>query len=240
MSIGELAALAGVTTWTVRRYHQVGLLPEPPRSAAGHRRYGMADVVRMIRIRRMVASGMGLPDVCRVLAPRLDLHTALADLDADLAAAEEAIRRQRAMLAELRNTGDDPTLTPELVHVVAELEQVFPAHPLLEREREMIALLEAAAPVTAAALTRAYRASLYDEGLRRRVWDLGLRFEALREAPAGHPEVAALATDLRDALAPYTSPARRASPAAPSGRTAVPGLGELSPAQREVIGLVER
>ncbi|MDQ4114265.1 MAG: MerR family DNA-binding transcriptional regulator, partial [Actinomycetota bacterium] len=32
MRIGELAAAAGVSTRTVRYYHQVGLLPEPERS----------------------------------------------------------------------------------------------------------------------------------------------------------------------------------------------------------------
>ncbi|MBO4273911.1 MerR family DNA-binding transcriptional regulator [Microbispora triticiradicis] len=42
MRIGELAALVGVSTCTVRHYHQRGVLPEPPRRDNGYRRYGLA------------------------------------------------------------------------------------------------------------------------------------------------------------------------------------------------------
>ena len=35
MRIGELAALVGVSTRTVRHYHHEGLLPEPERLANG-------------------------------------------------------------------------------------------------------------------------------------------------------------------------------------------------------------
>ncbi|MFD0852085.1 MerR family DNA-binding transcriptional regulator, partial [Actinomadura adrarensis] len=39
MRIGELAALVGVSTRTVRHYHHLGLLPEPERRANGYREY---------------------------------------------------------------------------------------------------------------------------------------------------------------------------------------------------------
>ena len=39
LTIGQLAAYAGVTTRAVRHYHQVGLLPEPERDASGYRTY---------------------------------------------------------------------------------------------------------------------------------------------------------------------------------------------------------
>ncbi|GAT66905.1 merR family transcriptional regulator [Planomonospora sphaerica] len=42
MRIGELAALAGVSTRTVRHYHRLGLLPEPERRANGYRVYGLS------------------------------------------------------------------------------------------------------------------------------------------------------------------------------------------------------
>ena len=35
MLSSELAELAGVTVRTLRHYHQIGLLPEPPRTAGG-------------------------------------------------------------------------------------------------------------------------------------------------------------------------------------------------------------
>ena len=37
LTIGQLAAYAGVTVRAVRHYHQVGLLPEPERDASGCR-----------------------------------------------------------------------------------------------------------------------------------------------------------------------------------------------------------
>lgn len=248
LRIGELAALAGVTTRTIRHYHQVGLLAEPPRTASGNRLYGMADVVRLIRIRRLAALGMSLPDIGRVLSPRQDLREALADLDADLAREEEAVRRQRAMLAELMHTGRDPALTPELGHVFAELEQIFPAHPLLERERETITLLEAAAPEAARALTGVYRTSMGDERLQHRMWDIGLRFEALRDASPDDPEVAALAAELADVTRPFmdaVSAGGRAAavPGGPAGTVSGETLSAmmvdaLSPAQRKVVELL--
>lgn len=238
LRIGDLAALAGVTTRTIRHYHQVGLLTEPPRTLSGHRLYGMADVVRLIRIRRLTALGLSLPDIGRLLDPRQDLRQALADLDADLAREEEAVRRQRAMLAELRHTGSDPVPTPELARVFAELEQVFPAHPLLERERETIGMLETVAPETARALTEVYRLSVGDEELQRRMWDLGLRFEALRDASPGDPEVTALAGEFAEAVRPFLGPAPDGGPAGVAPATAA--AEALSPAQRRVIELVTR
>ena len=44
LTIGQLAAYAGVTVRTVRHYHQIGLLPEPERDASGYRRYGATAV----------------------------------------------------------------------------------------------------------------------------------------------------------------------------------------------------
>lgn len=49
MRIGELAALAGVTTRTVRHYHRVGLLPEPGRRVNGYRDYGLRDAGELTR-----------------------------------------------------------------------------------------------------------------------------------------------------------------------------------------------
>ena len=50
MLSSELAELAGVTVRTLRHYHQIGLLPEPPRSTGGYRRYNVSDLVRLLRI----------------------------------------------------------------------------------------------------------------------------------------------------------------------------------------------
>ena len=39
LTIGQLAAYAGVTVRAVRHYHAKGLLPEPQRDHSGYRRY---------------------------------------------------------------------------------------------------------------------------------------------------------------------------------------------------------
>jgi DNA-binding transcriptional MerR regulator len=117
MRIGELAAKLGVSTRMIRHYHDRGLLPEPARMANGYRRYGMADVVRLVRIRRLAATGLTLHEVAAALDEARDLAGLLKDLDADLAAEEAVIRGKRGRLAELveRGVSDVDDLTsPEL------------------------------------------------------------------------------------------------------------------------------
>jgi DNA-binding transcriptional MerR regulator len=70
MLSGELAELAGVTVRTLRHYHQIGVLPEPPRSAGGYRHYDVRHVVRLLRITRMTALGVPLAALPEVLDDR--------------------------------------------------------------------------------------------------------------------------------------------------------------------------
>lgn len=51
ISIGELARRTGTKVPTIRYYEQVGLLPEPRRSAGNHRLYGSQHVERLGFIR---------------------------------------------------------------------------------------------------------------------------------------------------------------------------------------------
>jgi DNA-binding transcriptional MerR regulator len=50
MRIGELAALLGESTRTVRYYHQQDVLPEPSRRANGCREYGMRDAIALAQL----------------------------------------------------------------------------------------------------------------------------------------------------------------------------------------------
>ncbi len=50
-AIGDLSHRTGVKVTTIRFYETNGLMPPPPRSAAGRRSYGEADVRRLIFIR---------------------------------------------------------------------------------------------------------------------------------------------------------------------------------------------
>ncbi len=68
MRIGELAALVGVSTRTVRHYHHLGLLPEPERLANGYREYRLRDAVALARVRRLAELGLSLEEIRDVLA----------------------------------------------------------------------------------------------------------------------------------------------------------------------------
>lgn len=59
MRSAEIARLAGVTVRTLRHYHQVQVLAEPPRTSNGYREYTIRDLVRLLRIEQL--SGLGVP-----------------------------------------------------------------------------------------------------------------------------------------------------------------------------------
>ena len=103
LRIGEVAELAGVSTRTVRHYHQIGLLPEPARTANGYRGYEPRDVVALLRARQLAESGLHLDEVAGVLAQdrNREPRDVLAELDSDLAEQEHRIRLRRQRIAEL-------------------------------------------------------------------------------------------------------------------------------------------
>jgi DNA-binding transcriptional MerR regulator len=61
--IGDVARLCGVSTRAVRHYHSMGLLPEPHRDSSGYRRYATADVIALVRVARLRALGMPVPQI---------------------------------------------------------------------------------------------------------------------------------------------------------------------------------
>lgn len=63
LSIGRLAADAGVNLETVRYYERVGLMPEPDRTSGGHRSYTSAHRQRLSFIRRARELGFSLDDI---------------------------------------------------------------------------------------------------------------------------------------------------------------------------------
>ncbi|GAA0986592.1 MerR family transcriptional regulator [Nocardiopsis tropica] len=114
MLSGELAELAGVTVRTLRHYHQIGLLPEPPRSAGGYRDYGVDHLVRLLRITRMTALGVPLSALPAVLDDPEAAEELLDELDRQAAADIERLLARRAGIAALRRSGAPPDLPPEV------------------------------------------------------------------------------------------------------------------------------
>ena len=104
-TIAGLARAGGVGVETVRYYQRRGLLAEPPRAGAV-RRYGPADLRRLLFIRRAQAAGFTLEEIAELLAldsghdrPRVRALAAerLAALEAKIAELEKA----RAALTRL-------------------------------------------------------------------------------------------------------------------------------------------
>lgn len=60
LTIGQLAQLTGINTKAIRYYEGAGLLPHPLRSANHYRRYSMADVNRLLLLRRIRLLGVPL------------------------------------------------------------------------------------------------------------------------------------------------------------------------------------
>lgn len=64
----ELAARTGCNIETIRYYESVGLMPDPPRSPAGHRRYGAAHVKRLGFVMRARELGFSMEEIRGLLS----------------------------------------------------------------------------------------------------------------------------------------------------------------------------
>jgi DNA-binding transcriptional MerR regulator len=256
MRIGELAALAGVSTRTVRHYHRIGLLPEPARRANGYRAYGLRDAVVLVRVRRLTELGLGLDEVRDVLADEAgrDLVEILTELDADLARQEEAIRRRRARLAELLAQAADGEGLPAEGPVSRELTDIFremartsarlpgPEPAMAARERELLALLEGSATAAEAHgwLTGMLQALGSDPDAMRRAYDVYARLDELAEADVDDARIDAVARAVVDAIpeeaaAMMAGGAREAARSEEHGGFADAMFADFAPAQAEVV-----
>ena len=101
MTIGRLAAAAGVGVETIRYYQRRGLLDEPPKPLRGHRHYP-ADTANRVRfIKRAQALGFTLEEIANLL--RLDGADCCSDTR-ELAAHKVAlIERKLLDLAAMRD-----------------------------------------------------------------------------------------------------------------------------------------
>ena len=111
LGAGELAKLTGVSTDTLRHYERKGLLPWPPRTAGGYRRYPSDAVARVRLIQRALVIGFSLDELARVLRERAAggapcqkvrgiVESRLADLNQQLADLELLRRDMHAILDE--------------------------------------------------------------------------------------------------------------------------------------------
>ncbi len=110
-STRQLAELTGTTVNTIRHYHRVGLLDEPERDYNGYKQYGVQDLVRLLRIRRLVELGVPLARIDEADADGILLREALLQVDAGLAADIEHLARARCEIGAILRDGA-PADTP--------------------------------------------------------------------------------------------------------------------------------
>jgi DNA-binding transcriptional MerR regulator len=136
LTIGQLAAYAGVTVRAVRHYHQIGLLPEPERDASGYRRYGATAVVSLIRIRTLANAGVPLSQVGQLLeADAPAFAEAVQRIDSRLRDEIERLESSRKQIAQLA-AGDSLTLPPEVISYLGRLREIGASERIVEGERD--------------------------------------------------------------------------------------------------------
>jgi len=105
LTIGELARRSGYALQTLRYYEQIGLMPKPPRTSGGQRRYGEDLQRRLLFIRHARDLGFEIDDIRSLLdlAGRPDQPCASVDAiaKAHLASIDEKIVRLNALRAEV-------------------------------------------------------------------------------------------------------------------------------------------
>ncbi|MFD8984913.1 MerR family transcriptional regulator [Streptomyces sp. NPDC059564] len=112
LTIGQAAAFVGVTIKTVRHYHRLGLVAEPERDGSGYRRYGSADLLRLVQVRTLAGAGVPLAEIGELLdadperfaAALDDVHRRLTEQVEDLIARRDTLHRlahgDRALLPD--------------------------------------------------------------------------------------------------------------------------------------------
>ncbi len=106
LQIGEVAKLIGVSSKTIRYYHEIGLLAEPKRTEGGYRLYTAQDLLRLQRIRRLRSLGLPLDRIKEILGEsdveqEVMLRNALQSLVEELTAQILEMEERREMLKKL-------------------------------------------------------------------------------------------------------------------------------------------
>ena len=146
LTIGQLAAYAGVTVRAVRHYHQIGLLPEPERDASGYRQYGAPAVVSLIKIRTLADAGVPLSQIGRMLeADPTTFAEAVERIDTHLRDEIDRLEASRKQIAQLA-AGDSLVLPPEVVAYLDRLREIGTSERMIAGERDGWILIAARWP----------------------------------------------------------------------------------------------
>ncbi len=228
VSIGQLATLAGVSRRAIRHYEQQGLLPAPARTASGYRRYTMAAVVQVTRIRRLRELGLSVAQIREALTSDVasaTLRETLLQLEQDLARRVQRLQQIREQVRGLiASEADDLAAAPAWRVLYAQARQRDPVArgagvqtvgQTRLRGKTLLDLIDLAGAIGGEALVGDLEARLADPNALAHVDQLSRRLKALALiAPeASETEIESLAAALAVALPLPLLPGPLAEPA---------------------------
>jgi DNA-binding transcriptional MerR regulator len=189
LTIGQLAAFAGVTIKAVRHYHRRGLLAEPPRDASGYRRYSAQHAIDLVKIKTLTDAGVPLARITEVLAAGPErFAAAIAEIDRTLQERARALRRTRKRIAQL-SAGDRLFVSAELAEFLDGLRELGVSQRAVQVERDSWILLQAVEPKQAAAWIADKLEAMSDPEFRA----LNLDYDAAFDWSPDDPRLYALA-----------------------------------------------
>ena len=150
ITIGQLAAYAGVTIKAVRHYHKRGLLEEPPRDSSGYRRYSAEHAIDLIKIKTLAEAGVPLARIKELLAASPDrFAAAITEIDRNLQERAKELRRTRERIARL-SAGDRLFVSADVADYLDRLRELGVSQRGVQMERDGWILLESASSKAAA------------------------------------------------------------------------------------------
>ena len=183
ITIGQLAAYAGVTIKAVRHYHQRGLLGEPSRDASGYRRYTAEHAIRLIKIATLAKAGVPLDRVKELLAAApQSFAAALVEIDANLKARAEELLRTRERIARLRS-GDRLFVSEEVADYLDQLHELGISPRGVQVERNGWILMQSVSPKAAAIWIADKRDAFSDPEFRAILLEYDAAFEWSSDDP---------------------------------------------------------
>lgn len=146
LTIGQAAAFANVTIKTVRHYHRLGLVAEPDRDTSGYRRYGSADLFRLVQVRTLAEAGVPLAEIEDLLDAEPEQFAArMTEVDRRLSERIDALRERQLTLHRLSD-GDRALLSDRACSALARFTAYGFGPEFVDSVRESLILLRAITP----------------------------------------------------------------------------------------------
>ncbi|MFE2721590.1 MerR family transcriptional regulator [Kitasatospora sp. NPDC059327] len=121
VTIGQAAAFVDITVKTVRHYHKLGLVEEPERDTSGYRRYGSAELLRLVQVRTLAGAGVPLAGIKALLdADAAEFAAALTEVERQLNDRIAELTARRDTLHRLAD-GDRALLPDRAVALLARM-----------------------------------------------------------------------------------------------------------------------